>query len=205
MYAVIDKFRQSIIGAIDPSYVTEYEWLLQNIGQATSPAYQQRYKNQWAMNRARLSNSFYATYFGLLQQKTAQPLSTLCQTLYQSSARSNGTQSLQFSFATKLLHTLNPRLPIYDSRVARFFLFDEPQTTAPLQQRISTLIDFHNFLVQEYARVLSLDLLAQAIADFRQRFTPRQHTDEKIIDWLIWGLVVCADKGMLLNGQIAYG
>jgi hypothetical protein len=46
--------------------------------------------------------------------------------------------------------------------------------------------------------------LATAIAEFRQRFNPQQHTDEKIIDWLVWKFVALADKGALLNGQIVY-
>jgi hypothetical protein len=40
MYSVIDRFQQPIISAINPPYVAEYEWLLQNIGQATTARYQ---------------------------------------------------------------------------------------------------------------------------------------------------------------------
>ena len=47
-------------------------------------------------------------------------------------------------------------------------------------------------------------LLAPAIAAFRERFHPQHHTDEKIVDWLIWALVGLADEGALLDGRIVY-
>ena len=156
------------------------------------------------MNVAQLSSGFYATYFEFLKAPTALALADLCQALYDSSARRDGKQTLQFSFATKLLHTLSPLLPIYDSLVARFFLFKAPPRNRAAPERISKLTAFHGFLVTEYARVIDSGQLATAIEAFRQRFDPKEHTDEKILDWLIWKLVALADEGALLNGQIAY-
>jgi hypothetical protein len=95
-------------------------------------------------------------------------------------------------------------LPIYDSLVARFFLFEAPSSDRPVEERITKLTAFHDFLGTEYARVIKGGQLASAIAAFRQRFNPQQHTDEKIIDWLIWTLVSLADRGALLKSQIVY-
>jgi hypothetical protein len=206
MYSTVTKYQQTIIGSISQQDVNEYEWLLNNVRQASTVSYQQKYRNFWVMNRARLRSGFYATYFGALNAARTQGpmLSNLCQSLYQSSTRSNGQQSLQFSFATKLLHVASPQLPIYDSHVVRFYLFQEPDTKQSLQARINSLIAFHDFLIKEYARVINSGQLASAIAAFRQRFSPQHHTDEKIIDWLIWGFVGVADGGALLNSRIAY-
>jgi hypothetical protein len=111
---------------------------------------------------------------------------------------------LQFSYPTKLCHMVSPKLPIYDSRVARFYLFQEPSTHWPLPTRITAYVAFHDFLRNEYARILSGNLLKPAIDGFRQRFNPKQHTDEKIIDWLIWAFIDWVDSGALLNGQVVY-
>lgn len=104
----------------------------------------------------------------------------------------------------EVLHTLNPRLPIYDSKMARFFLFEAPSSDRPAPERIGKLITFHAFLEAEYKRVFNDGQLATAIDAFRQRFNPERHTDEKIVDWLIWTFVNLADGGALLNGQIVY-
>lgn len=205
MYSVISTFQQTILSSTTSEEVSEYDWLRQNLGQAHTTAYQQRFRGFWAMNRAQLSSGFYATYFEFLKTRKPPTLESLCRELYDSSARRNGTRALQFSFATKLLHTLDPTLPIYDSKVARFFLFEAPSSDRPAPERIGRLTAFHDFLRAEYARVINRRQLATAIDAFRQRFKPQQHTDEKILDWLIWKFVNLADDGALLNGQIVYG
>jgi hypothetical protein len=174
MYSVINRFQQTIISDIDPQYVKQYEWILQNVAQADSADYHQQYRGFWGMNVARLSSGFYATYFGLLKAPTPTlTLASLCDTLYDSSTRDRGKQTLQFSLATKLLHILNPHLPIYDSRVARFYLFKAP-TSGSVKERAEKLTAFHNFLVAEYARVINNSLLAPGIVAFRERFRPQQ-------------------------------
>jgi hypothetical protein len=195
MYAVINASHQAIINSINQNEVTEYEWLLQNVGHLNA-AYQQLYRSFWGM---RFPNSnFYTEYFDFLMAPRPPLLNDLCHALH------DHNETLQFSFATKLLHMRNPHLPIYDSKVARFFLFKPPPSDWQLQVRIDRYIQFYKFLQFEYARVINGGLLATAIAAFRQQFNLMQHTDEKIIDWIIWGLVTCADNDAVLNGHIAY-
>lgn len=199
MYALICRNQQPILAAIDPKEdVQEYEWLVSHIGQANKPDYQDRYKGFWSMKRAHLGTRFDAAYFGALN--TAQPmpsLRNLCQMLYQF-PRLKGDQALQFSFATKLRHMLNRKLPIFDDRVACFYLFQKPSNDLPLLQRINGLTIFQNFLGGEYRRVLSKGFLAGPISAFRQTFqNSPAHTDVKIIDWLIYGFVRLSDKGQI--------
>jgi hypothetical protein len=210
MYDLINRFAQTVVGTIPREHVTDYEWLIQNVGQANISGYQSRYRRFWAMNAAQLSPAFYAAYFGTLAAAVSQPptLSSVAQTLHAASARQNGQKSLQFSFATKLLHITNPHLPIYDSQVAAFYFFVEPDRNPKdpknLQRRISEFVTFHDFLRQEYARVLQNNLLATAIQEFRSRLNPKHFTDEKIVDSLIWAFVGLLWKGALQKGQIAY-
>ncbi len=204
MYDLINQFAQTVVGTIPPEHVTDYEWLLQNVGQASTPDYQRRYRRFWAMNAAQLSPAFYTAYFGTLTaaMSHAPTLSSVAQTLHASSARQNGQKSLQFSFATKRLHMTNQHSPIYDSQVAAFYFFQEPSTD--LQQRISGLVAFHNFLTQEYGRVLNGGLLACAIQEFRVRLNPQHFTDEKIVDSLIWAFVAFLWNSALPNRQVVF-
>jgi len=118
MYDHINHYAQMVVGTIPPEHVTDYEWLVLNVGQASTPDYQKRYRRFWAMNVAQLSPAFYATYFSTLAAAMSQPptLSSVAETLHAASARKKGQKRLQFSFATKLLHMTKSALP--DLRLA---------------------------------------------------------------------------------------
>ncbi len=73
MYDLINHFAQTVVSTIPPEHVTDYEWLLQNVGQASTLDYQKRYRRFWAMNAAQLSSAFYATYFNTLVAAMSQP------------------------------------------------------------------------------------------------------------------------------------
>jgi hypothetical protein len=50
-------------------------------------------------------------------------------------------------------------------------------------------VKFYEFLKKEYQRILESGVLSASIQAFRQRFEGKNHTDEKIIDSLIWKFV----------------
>lgn len=210
MYDLINQFARTVVSTISPEHVTDYEWLLQNAGRAGMPDFQKRYRRFWAMNAPRLSPAFHTTYFTTLTAALSRPptLSSVAETLHAASARRNGQKSLQFSFATKLLHMTNQHSPIYDSQVAAFYFFLEPERNPKdpndIQRRISELVTFHDFLKQEYARVLQNNLLATAIQEFRVRLNAQRFTDEKVVDSLIWAFVGLLWNGALPKGQITY-
>jgi hypothetical protein len=68
------------------------------------------------------------------------------------------------------------QLPIYDSRAARFYLFEAPGSDQPLGERIIKLTAFYEFLEREFARVIHGCLLAPAIAP---RATPPSATHRR--------------------------
>lgn len=207
MYSAIEKSRSFIINALTDENVRQYEWLLRNLGSADTPEYQKLYKSFWTTYPARLSDHFYQKYFELLSARACNPMtvSELCKVVSKASARRDGSEmTLQFSFATKLMHMFNPHLPVYDSRIASFYFFLEPSGQLPIAVRIDRLARFHAFLIDEYPRITREGLLARSIEAFKGKFKPQNHTDEKIVDWLIWKFVSLANNGALLEGRIAY-
>ena len=191
MYDLINAHIQAILGAIPQKHVTEYDWLIQNVNQCETPQYQARYKNFWRLNAARLSANYCNFYFKVLRKAQINPpaVGNLAQQLHNTPTHGNGRKSLQFSFATKLLHMVNPNAPIYDSLVAAFYFFQEPDRNQTLQQRVNAYVAFHTFLAVEYQRILSNNLLGLSIQAFRQQFNPQRFTDTKVIDSLLWAYV----------------
>jgi len=186
-YHEINANINEILQSVSPMHVTEYDWLVQNLHRAAEADYQRRYKNYWRLNGAGLSQQFCQEYFQRLQEanNNVPQLSILVNQLYEIPIRPN-KHALQFSFCTKLCHMLDRHLPIYDSNIRSFYNFRTPSYSLPVQQRIAQFVDFHQYLVTEYNRVLHDGLFSESIQVFRQRFNPRHFTDIKVIDSLIW-------------------
>jgi len=112
---------------------------------------------------------------------------------------------LQFSFATKLAHMVDPRLPVYDSLVAAFYFHVPRSGASQLETRLRDLLSFYKFLRVEYARVLGDGLLADAIQRFRARFPDNNEIcDERVVDWLLWAWVSLIHRGAQQRGEFLY-
>lgn len=195
-YEEINDNIDQILQSINPIHVTEYDWLVQNLHQVAEAEYQRRYKNYWRLNGAGLSQNFCQVYFQHLQagiNNNLLQLGILANQLYEIPTRPN-IHTLQFSFCTKLCHMLNRQLPIYDSKIRDFYNFTAPNSNLPVQQRIHEFLQFHQFLVNEYNRILNEGLLAPSIQAFRQHFNPQHFTDIKVIDSLIWAFIVAEEE-----------
>jgi hypothetical protein len=206
MYRLINDFAGPVVDRIPRDFLPNYQWLVQNTDQADQPSYQREYRRFWAMNAAQLSPDFYRNYFELLKSSSKKTaiLADVVNTLYNAAVRRNGDRSIQFSFATKLVHMTNPHLPIYDSRVAEFYFYQSPAGTLSLRERIGKFLDFHTFLTQEYRRVIEQELLAVAIQEFRRQLDPQHITDEKIVDSLVWAFVTLLNDGGIPNKTVVY-
>jgi len=91
--------------------------------------------------------------------------------LYEVPSNKTGRKTLQFSFASKLLHTLDPHKPIYDSHVKTFYRFSAPYSTRSFESRLQSLLTFYDFLRAEYEKVLGDGLLQEPICRFRDVFS----------------------------------
>lgn len=87
MYRVIEKYAVAVVSKIGHSYVTEYEWLLDNRDKVLGDEYQRIYRNFWAMNAAFPTPAFCDKYFSLLDNTLKSPqspptLTDVVKTLY---------------------------------------------------------------------------------------------------------------------------
>jgi len=214
MYAIINQNTEALLDSINPTAdIDPYVWLLGElpiVNVAQHQEFQRVYRRYWQLNPARLSEGYLTAYFGHLEQLKGQPeyvtVEAVARHLLPIPTHGNGRQSLQFSFASKLVHMLNPEQPVYDSMVERFFFLPTGRTNETTEQKIARLLISYEFLHAEYGRVLEQALLAQAIARFRERFLVNAaYTDRKIIDTLIWKFVGFLKAGALRNGVVVYG
>ena len=80
-----------------------------------------------------------------------------------------------------------------------------PERGATFDDRLKNRMESYRFLIEEYRRVLTGELLATSIAAFRSRFTLAEaFTDMKIIDTLIWRFAAMLSGGALKRGLVRY-
>ena len=204
----MNRFRVYLVyapGVDFSSHVRGYDSLRDRINECGSPEYQKEYRSFWAMNVARLPKEFYDGYSKLLSQgvRTGVTPGNIAMELLSHPGSAHEQPRLQYSFASKLLHMLDPSQPIYDSKVAAFYFYIPPNVKSPDQKAIN-LDEFHSFLTLEYQRILRDGLLHDAIKLFRQVYEPVWFTDEKIIDSLIWAFVDTLNKWPSIERGIMY-
>ncbi len=212
MYSLINSHIDKILDAIDPATDVEpYVWLVRHLNEvnvAVHTEFQRKYRRYWQLNAALLSNSFCTAYFALLESaKTSQNASVkmVAQELSEVPTHNDGRHSLQFSFASKLVHMIDRRLPIYDSMVESFYFLPAAPTKERADAKLVRLTASYEFLLAEYTRVLQQGLLAHSIEQFRQRFRlGQEYTDNKIIDTLIWRFVSCMRDGAVRDRDVVY-
>lgn len=210
MYLLINQHIEPLLTLMDQrEHLQRYYSLierLQHVNVAEDAEFQKSYRAFWAMNVARLSEDFIAEYFGYLEQhKYDNPGPTVeaaTRHLYEVPTSADGQHTLQFSFASKLVHMIAPTLPIYDRMVERFYFL--PEETRTGLNKLPMLLQSYNCLVHEYQRIIEAQLLAEAIVACRVRFPGQNLTDEKIIDSLIWSFVSWCQGGAVRDGAAVY-
>ncbi len=188
IYDQINKNISNVIQGIPSAHVSDYDYLIENLNNSANAGYQSRYKTYWRLHGAGLSQDYCDIYFQYLQNAVLNPLplKTLVTELYQVPCSPN-RKAIQFSFCTKLCHMIDRKLPIYDSKIAEFYNFKRPDSQISAERRINMYIRFYEFLKAEYQKVLDSKILDESIKSFRVSFQPKNFTDIKIIDSLIWG------------------
>lgn len=92
-----------------------YEWLEAHKGKPENPVFQFVFRSYYRIDNAGLTSDWKVRYFEFLSQRE-RSLRTILEGLYHIQTKKK-VKSLQVSFATKLLHTLDTSQPIYDSKV----------------------------------------------------------------------------------------
>ncbi len=209
MYHVINSHIRQVLNAIRTyEDVRPYIWLKEKfpiVNVEVDADFQTKFRQYW---RPRVSNEFLDSYFSLLEKlkdRDDVKIKTVVFELYKIPTHSNEKQTVQFSLASKFVHTLRPHSPVYDSTVDAFYFFPPGPQNEKAKDKIQRLLLAYQFLVQEYGRILNRGLLSQAISEFRERFDPDSvFTDEKVIDTLIWRFVTLLQKGGLRDGRVSY-
>lgn len=185
----ICKRQDEILSNIVPESIAVYlflknEYAKDDIGNNT--VFQFVFRSYYSLDGAGLSSKWKKHFFELLEQQE-DSLRTILQRLYRIKTLT-GRNTVQFSFATKLLHTLDNTKPIFDLKVAK--VIGETVTGVNENTRIESCIRIYKRLEYIYRTLLKADKIKRVIRKFRKKFhiNEEQIEDLKILDFIIWTL-----------------
>jgi len=125
-------------------------------------------------------------YFKMMTDKE-KILKKVLDALYQV-PKGNGNKCVEFSFATKLIHTVDNNKPIYDSNVANVLEKRVRGNTGG--ERIEFCLEIYEFLEKLHQILLKEKTVKKLISVFRKqhKINSINMSDVKILDFLLWAL-----------------
>lgn len=210
MYTLINNNIDTLLREINrKSHVLPYIELSNSFrqGDYNTNAFQRQYRDFYQLNAARLSDDFCSAYFNLLNRANREiSVEEIINALYFIQSNAKGIHAVHFSFATKLIHTLDNNLPIYDRMVATFYFLPDIKQNWTKEKKIEVYLNSYKFLKSEYERVIDNNLLEISIDKFRKKFDvdDKQYSNCKVIDTLIWRYTALLKSGAICNRHIQY-
>ena len=168
---------RTIQSQIDIESVRVYEWIQMQYSarKVDDPLFQFVFRSFYRLDSAGLTPVWKKAYFQLMERRETD-LKNILMKLHKYK-NSKGQHTYQLSFASKLLHTQNPHLPIYDANVAK--ALNLPTRDASLEGCLTAYDQlkerFDAAFVKRRAEIRKLKKLYPTL------------TDEKVLDLLLWG------------------
>jgi len=152
----------------------------------------------YIMNGARgLTKQQKKEFFNLLSSRE-NDLEKILKSLYKVPGYKN-SRRIFLSFGTKLLHTINEKLPIYDGNIS--YVLELPSQTYPasFEEKIKNRIDIYKTLKEKFDILLADVEIKNFITSIRQELQNKAElnkfiwknkyiSDTKLLDSLLWAL-----------------
>ena len=110
----------------------------------------------------------------------------ICLKLYEIKNLKN-QNSIQFSFVTKLANTIDPSLPIYDSEVAKMYVYSQTPKKDHTE-RLRNLMEFYTKISNDYKHFAKNGDFNKILLIFDKKFSSLENriSITKKLDFIIW-------------------
>ena len=183
----INKNQDKILSNLSQESIDQYCWIKKRFKKGSilnDSEFQSKFKQFYIMNAAGLSNAQKRRFFELLYNKESD-LKYILKELYKIPTLKK-THSIQFSFTTKLLHTINNNKPIFDRMVGRVVGRNVEGTSK--EEKIQSCVNIYKFLEKFYSTLIKNNKIKKIISKFRIKFNANRLviSDIKVLDFIIW-------------------
>jgi len=187
----IDEKQDDVLSNIDSESIAVYIFIKNEFKKGNvlnNPIFQFVFRSYYRLDSAGLSDNQKTRFFQLLSDKQ-ENLEYILSELYEL-LNSKNQNTIQFSFATKLLHTINNNKPIYDNNVSRVIKKELKGSGYAKDERICSCIETYQFLEELYRDMLEDETIRNIISKFRSKFKvdDEKISDIKVLDFIMWSL-----------------
>ncbi|MDP2384908.1 MAG: hypothetical protein Q8M29_00930 [Bacteroidota bacterium] len=190
----INIYRKDIIESLKQESIEVYLFLksqLETTDITKNYLYQFAYRHFYGMNRAGLTEKFYEEYFKILEEyKNNSKAFKLEKAIeyfgkFNSINRKGEKKSLQFSFLTKLSHSINPDNPIYDKYVCKacgikqYYISDT-------NKKLESLLLAYKQIGDIYSKIAKENSLLEVLKEFDKKFNNNEISLTMKYDFIFW-------------------
>jgi len=187
----VQKNDKLIIENIKELSVAVYEFIIKESQKGNvkdNLVFQHVFSTFYGLNNAGLTDSFKKLYFVVFDECIDKGIFDIKYILNRLKDEKNrrGQRNMQFSFATKMIHTLDIFKPIYDNEIARLFDFKQPYGQKDFDEKLNTYINQYEQIKFTYNKIIEKKLLENVIDMFKLRFVKYNISDYKVLDFIFW-------------------
>ena len=163
---------------------------LQRSLQCTDVTTDERYQSKFRkFYRVRRGQDWRRVFFSILEREKksrAVSFDEVLEELYHL-ARHNGKQQIETSYASKLVATIRPELPVFDKYVKENLELQTPPYSMKAQERMDEFIDMYCHLHKKMLEMTQHKAFAKLRTCFDTAFPEYKHfTDVKKLDLFLW-------------------
>lgn len=158
------------------------------------------FRSFYRLDNAGLGDPFKTRYFELMEEfRDSFNFASVLRPLYDIETL-KGKNSFQFSFATKMLSTIDPQRPVYDREVARMFGYTQ-LPGGEFADKLKIYLDRYQHIEDSYRQILSDNLLPGTFSAFDEKFHQHGLSDVKRLDFIFWAAGKVKVKGKLADAE----
>ncbi len=176
--------KTAILEKVSMSMVEKYCWLKENLHKcnvSTNTEYQRKFSHYYRMRF--VSPKYREAFFALFEEIKDHP-----DTSFEEVARRlyPVDQKHEFSFISKMLHTINTSRPIYDSQVNAALKL---RTYQPVfEKRLKKDIEILDRISARYRMLMASPEVSEIQKEIDLKISPKTISSEKKLDFILWAL-----------------
>lgn len=181
----IIQHKDQILKKLDKETLLKYCWIqthVQKCNVATDVEFQRKFSGYYRMRF--VPAEYRKRFFELFEQikSVGASFEETSRMLYKVSNRH------EFSFITKMLHTINPTLPIYDSQVHASLELRRDRFLPDLGKQIAQDVKVLRTISLHYKRLMETPAVQELSSKIDKRVFPYAISEEKKVDFILWAL-----------------
>jgi len=182
---LIVERKDDILNKFDNKMMETYRWLQEELylrDVSVDQEYRRKFSSYYIMRY--VSREYRDVFFSVFEEIKNKPDISFRDVSYR---LYDVDQKHQFSFISKMLHTINPHKPIFDSQVCEVLRLHRTYQTS-LEGKVRQDEDALSHILKAYSDIKTSDEVRKMLVQM-DSFTPGyQITDEKKLDFILWAL-----------------